>query len=204
MELQLSTISFSLIISTAVLLASTTAGYPFPYPPTSTETDFIRTSCQTTRYPETCFTTLFKYSGTIKHDPSRLAMAEIHVALSNATRMAGYVSKVSRHKGSDNTTESVAIRDCSSVFGDAVDEINKSQKEMKQLGWTGESVRFKLSNVQTWMSAALTNEDTCVDGFEDVVDGHVKAEVCDRVVAVKEVTSNALALVNSYADTIQD
>ncbi|KAI3816592.1 hypothetical protein L1987_16294 [Smallanthus sonchifolius] len=131
-------------------------------------------------------------------------MAAIHVALSNATRMAGYISKVFRHKCPNNTIESAAIHDCSSVFGDAVDEINKSQKEMKKLGWTGESVRFQLSNVQTWMSAALTNEDTCVDGFEDVADSDVKAKVRDRVVAVKEVTSNALALVNSYANTIRD
>ncbi|KAF5777250.1 putative pectinesterase [Helianthus annuus] len=201
MEVQLkSTIVFFLIISTTALLSSTTTGHPFP--PPSDEPDYIRTSCSTTRYPETCFSTLSKYSGPVQHDPSRLAMAAIHVALTNATRMAFYVSKVSHHKDSDNTTESAAIHDCSSVFGDAVDEISKSHKEMKRLGWTGESVRFQLSNVQTWMSAALTNEDTCTDGFEDVADSSVKTKVLDRVVAVKEVTSNALALVNSYADTI--
>ncbi|KAM0019965.1 putative pectinesterase [Helianthus debilis subsp. tardiflorus] len=197
MEVQLkSTIVFFLIISTTALLSSTTTSHPFP--PPSYEPEYIRTSCSTTRYPETCFSTLSKYSGAVQHDPSLLATAAIHVALTNATRMAFYVSKVSRH----NTTESAAIHDCASVFGDAVDEIYKSHKEMKRLGWTGESVRFQLSNVQTWMSAALTNEDTCTDGFEDVADSGVKTKVLDRVVAVKEVTSNALSLVNSYADTI--
>ncbi|KAI7754994.1 hypothetical protein M8C21_024476 [Ambrosia artemisiifolia] len=201
MEHQLSTMFFFLIISTTtVLLPSTTTGHPFP-PPTD-ETAYIRTSCSTTRYPETCFSTLSKYSRTIKHDPSRLATLAIHVALTNATRMANYVSKISLYKYSDNTTESAAIRDCSSVFADAVDEIYKSKKQMKRLGWTRESVRFQLSNVQTWMSAALTNEETCTDGFDDVEDGDVKDEVCGRVVAVKELTSNALALVNSYVDTI--
>ncbi|KAI3817293.1 hypothetical protein L1987_11082 [Smallanthus sonchifolius] len=199
MEVQLSTMFF-FFISTAVLLASTTSGQAFP--PTSYDTDYIRTCCETTRYPETCFTTLSNYSGAIQHDPYCLAMVAIHVALHNATHMANYVSNMSLQVGSSNTTESAAISDCSSVFGDAVDEIHKSQIEMRRLGLTGESLRFQLSNVQTWMSAALTNEDTCMDGFEGVAADDVKADVCDRVVAVKEVTSNALALVNRYADTI--
>lgn len=45
-----------------------------------------------------------------------------------------------------------------------------------------ELIRFQLSNVQTWMSAALTNEDTCSDGFDDVEDGPLKKEVCEMVV----------------------
>ncbi|KAI3733812.1 hypothetical protein L6452_13268 [Arctium lappa] len=199
MEVQLSTTLF-FFLTTTFLLASATAGHFFP--PTSDDTDYIRTSCESTRYPQTCFKSLSGYSATIRHDPNRLAQVSIHVALSNATHMANYVSNISRRADSGNTSESAALDDCSSVFGDAVDEIRRSQKEMKRLGLTGESVKFQLSNVQTWMSAALTNEETCTDGFEEVADGGVKADVCHRVVTVKEVTSNALALVNSYADKI--
>ena len=72
---------------------------------------------------------------------------------------------------------------------------------MRQLGATRlgvESFGFQMSNVQTWMSAALTDEDTCTDGFEDVANGSLKSDVCDRVTKVHKITSNALALVNSY------
>ncbi|KAJ0896351.1 putative pectinesterase [Helianthus annuus] len=213
MEVQLSTMFF-LLISTVVLPRSTTAGdalpptsgealAPTPAPePTSDDTEYIRSCCETTRYPDTCFATLSNYSGAVRHDSGRLATVAIHVALHNATHMARYVSNMSRQPDSGKTREFAALCDCESVFEDAVDQINKSIKEMRQLGWTGESVRFQLSNVQTWMSAALTNEDTCMDGFEGVADGGVKADVCGRVVAVEQVTSNALALVNRYADTI--
>lgn len=57
-----------------------------------------------------------------------------------------------------------------------------------------------MSNVQTWMSAALTNQETCTDGFEDVPDCPVKSDVNDMTVSVKQVTSNALALVNSFVN----
>ncbi|KAI3779095.1 hypothetical protein L2E82_08582 [Cichorium intybus] len=199
MEVQPST-TLLFFFSTTVLLASTTAGHPFF--PTPDDTNFIRQSCETTRYPDTCFASLSGYSGMVQRDSGRLAKMAIHVALSKATHMANYVSNITSQIDNDNTTESAAIHDCSSEFGDAVDEIKNSQREMKRLGWTGESVKFQLSNVQTWMSAALTNEDTCTDGFQDVADGEIEADVCSRVAAVKEVTSNALALVNIYADKI--
>ncbi|CAI9296910.1 unnamed protein product [Lactuca saligna] len=199
MELHLNTTLF-FFLSTTILLASTTASHPFF--PSPDDTDFIRSSCKTTLYPDTCFTSLSCYSGTIHHDSGRLAKVAIHVALYNATDMGNYVSNLSLHSDYRNTKETAAIHDCSSLFQDAVDEIKDSFNEMKRLGWTGESVKFQLSNVQTWMSAALTNEETCTDGFQEVADDDIKADVCSRVVAVKEVTSNALALVNDYADNV--
>lgn len=57
-----------------------------------------------------------------------------------------------------------------------------------------------MSNVQTWMSAALTDEETCTDGFEDVPNGPVKSDVSAKATGVKQVTSNALALVNSFVN----
>lgn len=65
---------------------------------------------------------------------------------------------------------------------------------------TGESFKFEMSNVQTWMSAALTDQETCTDGFQDVDDSSLKTEVVDRVGEVKKYMSNALALVNRYVE----
>lgn len=60
--------------------------------------------------------------------------------------------------------------------------------------------RFQMSNVQTWMSAALTDQETCTDGFEGVPDCPLKSDVNEKSTCVKQVTSNALALVNSFAN----
>lgn len=202
MKIQLPS-TFFFFMSTTVLIL-TTATVANPLPPTSGDTDFIRTSCRTTLYPQICYTSLSSYSSAVQQDPGRLARVAIGVTLSKATHMAKYVSNISRNADYDGSPRvAAAVHDCFSVFGDAVDEIRGSLRQMRRLGGSGESLRFQLSNVQTWMSAALTNEETCTDGFEDVPDGGVKAEVCDRAVKVKEVTSNALALVNSFANAIQ-
>ncbi|PSR91054.1 Pectinesterase inhibitor domain protein [Actinidia chinensis var. chinensis] len=165
--------------------------------------DFIRISCNATLYPDLCYTSLAGYASAVQADPARLARVAVAVSLSRARRTAKYLSNLSRtiDYGGDHRA-AAALHDCSSVFGDAVDQILDSLRQMRHLGSTsagGETLRFQMSNVQTWMSAALTNEDTCTDGFEDISDGAVKTAVNDRVVKVKEVTSNALALVNSYA-----
>ncbi|KAL2542515.1 Plant invertase/pectin methylesterase inhibitor superfamily protein [Abeliophyllum distichum] len=131
--------------------------------------------------------------------PGRLARIAVGISLSEAKLVPPYVSNLTRQAeyGPDPRAPN-ALRDCFTVFTDAVEQISNSLKQLGQLGSAGKAFVFQVSNVQTWMSAALTNEETCTDGFDDVPDCPVKTEVYDRVVKVKEFTSNALALVNSY------
>ncbi|KAJ6415344.1 hypothetical protein OIU84_004186 [Salix udensis] len=81
-------------------------------------------------------------------------------------------------------------------MGDSVDRLSQSVRE---LGHTGRAVGrdflWHMSNVQTWVSAALTDESTCLDGFAGhLMDGNVKAAIKRRITNVAQVTSNALAL----------
>ncbi|GAB4828741.1 hypothetical protein Ancab_018409, partial [Ancistrocladus abbreviatus] len=184
--------------------APAAAPVPAPAPATATNPiDFIRSSCNVTLYPDLCYTSLSRYANAVQTDHAHLARVAIGVSLTKASGMATYVSNLTREAeyGSDHRA-AASIHDCFSTLEDAVDQIRGSLKQMRQLGSAGsgnETVRFQLSNVQTWMSAALTNEDTCTDGFQDVAEGPIKSNVCNRVAEVKKFTSNALALVNSYA-----
>ncbi|GAB4840431.1 hypothetical protein Ancab_021198 [Ancistrocladus abbreviatus] len=204
----LSSLLFSLsllLLQTPTTNAYTTTSAPTAAP-SSNAIHFIRSSCSNTLYPEICYTSLSRYANAVQQDPAQLARIAIGVSLATARRMAIYVSKLSHNAeyGSDHRA-AAALHDCFSTFGDAVDQMHGSLKQMRQLGSAGtnnEALRFQLSNVQTWMSAALTNEDTCTDGFEDVAEGPVKSDVCSRVAGVRELTSNALALVNSYAASL--
>ncbi|KAK7310109.1 hypothetical protein RJT34_07385 [Clitoria ternatea] len=185
---------FSLLLLTstfAYLAAATTA--------TAGDTDFIRTSCNTTLYPELCFSSLSRYATVVQRSPAHLARVAVAVALAKAHRTAAYLSCQTTAIEDDS---GAAVRDCFDNMDDAVGEIRGSLHQLRRLGPESEpgSVRFGVSNVQTWMSAALTDEETCTDGFEGVAEGTVKRDVCDRVTMVKKFTSNALALVNSFAN----
>ncbi|CAI0445606.1 unnamed protein product [Linum tenue] len=86
------------------------------------------------------------------------------------------------------------LHDCLSNLDNAAEEICGSLKQMRQRGATrasGEAFRFQMSNVQTWMSVALTNEETCTKGVQGVGGGMA---VYARAAEAKNYTSIALAL----------
>lgn len=64
----------------------------------------------------------------------------------------------------------------------------------------GEDFTWHISNVETWVSSALTDESTCSDGFAgNAMNGKIKTSIRARMVNIAQVTSNALSLVNQYA-----
>lgn len=95
------------------------------------------------------------------------------------------------------------MTDCVEELSDAVDELRKSIEEMGQMGRSrSSSTNFGLmvNDVQTWVSAALTDESTCTDGFQgNAMNGKMKVEVRGRIVNIAHLTSNALALINRFA-----
>lgn len=182
---------------------ASTTGDESPTTGNDGDAEFIRSSCNSTLYPDICYTSLSRYANAVQQNPGQLARIAIAVSLSKVHRTASYISNLTRIADySSNSRGALALHDCFSNLDDAVDEIRGSLKQMRQIGAAGAgggSFLFQMSNVQTWMSAALTDEETCTDGFQDVPDCPMKEDISKRVTNVKKFTSNALALVNGYA-----
>jgi len=110
-------------------------------------------------------------------------------------------------KGNNTTTKgkrgAYAMKDCMELLKDAFDELKMSVEEMERASPEASDFRFRVNNVQTWVSAALTDDDTCMDGLEQ---GEKNTEdykrIRDEVVKVAHLTSVALALINNYAATV--
>lgn len=97
--------------------------------------------------------------------------------------------------------QQAAIKDCADEVEDSFNRVNNSYSEMKSLDQaTGEEFTWHMSNVETWISAALTDDTTCMDGFSDpATSGKIKESVRAHITSVAHYTSNALALINSFA-----
>ncbi|XP_054822857.1 pectinesterase inhibitor 9-like [Prosopis cineraria] len=191
-------VTFYNLHTTTVAVRSAGAG-------NSDSTSFIRTSCGITLYPDLCVSSLSSYKNAIQHNHAILARAAVTVSLARAQTMASYVSNLLRRANSDDTTS--ALRDCSYSLGVAVDNIRGSLKEMERMSdknaVNGEKFRFQMSCVQTWMSTAMTEQQSCSQRFDAVRDGSVKTDVRGRVTEVKKFISNALALVQSYGNNVR-
>ncbi|KAL0400886.1 UNVERIFIED_CONTAM: hypothetical protein Slati_4118500 [Sesamum latifolium] len=160
-------------------------------------TEFIRTSCSATSYPRLCYSALASHASTIQQDPKLLAHAALSVSLDTARSTSVDMVKLSRSTGM--TPRQVgAMRDCVEELSDSVEQLRKSVAEMNQM--KGSKFELMMSDIQTWVSAALTDDDTCMEGFAGkFMNGAVKTAVRARIVNVAHMTSNALALINSFA-----
>ncbi|XP_039686438.1 pectinesterase inhibitor 3 [Medicago truncatula] len=142
--------------------------------------DLVHSSCIHSRYPKLCLRTLSNYTGPTK-SPLDIAQAALHISLAHAKRVSKYLrSSKSEAHGSNSSLskrQQAGLSDCKEQIADSVDELGRSLEELQ------------MSNALTWVSAALTDGDTCLDG-------NVRADVKKRVSDVARVTSNALYLIN--------
>ncbi|KAG5596184.1 hypothetical protein H5410_037416 [Solanum commersonii] len=161
----------------------------------SSGSDIVRSSCVHASYPTICIRTLSSYSGSAINTPQDLAQAAVKITLSRAHKASGFLSQVKvgskREKG--------ALSDCIEQMGDSMEELRKSLSELKHLR-RGNAFKWQMSNLETWVSAALTNEDTCLDGFKEI-DGKIRSDVKRKITNVARVTSNALYLINRLDDS---
>ncbi|KAH7692640.1 Pectinesterase protein [Dioscorea alata] len=175
-----------------------------PTTTTTNTTDFIRTSCNATLYPSLCINSLSSYASTVRHDPRQLAHAAISVSADRASAASAFVSRLSANSSKSlSSRDAGAVKDCVETMKDSVDKLRNSVKEIEKiLGRVGKrEFAWCVSNVQTWVSAALTDENTCMDGLKSMNNKNngavlVRVGINKKVVEVVHTTSNALALVN--------
>ncbi|KAM0042892.1 putative pectinesterase [Helianthus debilis subsp. tardiflorus] len=159
-----------------------------------TNVEFIKASCGMTAYPTLCFNSLSTRAGAIQASPKLLAQTALSVTLHMTRTTSSSMVKLSQVHGMTRR-EVAAMKDCIELLNDSVYNLKQSLEEMSRPG--SKDSELVMSDIQTWVSSALTDEDTCTEGFMD--DPKMKRVVRGKIVNVAHLTSNALALVNSYA-----
>ena len=178
-----------------IFLALLTCAAAAPTP--NATQDLVISSCLHARYPHVCVRTFSNYVGPAK-TPKDLAQAAVRISLAHARRAYSFLHSLAPLSSAGpsetaNKRQQVALSDCLGQLSDTVEELSKSLNELQHL--RVETFQWQMSNAQTWVSAALTNGDTCLDGFS-TVDGKLKAKVNRRINDVAKVTSNALYMIN--------
>ncbi|XP_031265896.1 pectinesterase inhibitor 4-like [Pistacia vera] len=158
---------------------------------------YILTSCNSTTYPADCYKSLKSYYNTIKTDPLKLCKTSLKVTLKTARNTSALVSSIAK-QGGLSSAEKAIVKDCIDEISDSIDELKDSLDEMEHLG-TGSRLHLQIANIQTWVSAALTDENTCTDEIDEgnKVSKSVKNKIRKSVVNLAKQTSNSLALINN-------
>ncbi|KAI3778107.1 hypothetical protein L2E82_07136 [Cichorium intybus] len=186
----------NLILTLFILAVFFLAGTTADETPSS---DFITSSCTNTTYPDLCVQTLSPYARIIQHNPALLARVSLNVTLNRSDSAQAYLHKLTQSKWL-NSRERSAVGDCLEEVNDSVDRVRNSIREFNGVErFKGREFVLHMSNVQTWISSALTDENTCMDGFSGQ-DGRVQSSVRAQITDVAHFTSNALALINHFAE----
>lgn len=216
-----------LAMAAASATQATAAEAAAPCSTTKTEStsssSFLRARCATTRYPDVCYDSLLPYASTFQTSHVKLAVAAADVAAAHLRAFSARVKDMLLHRGGGSEEAAASsgggaarvdavLHDCASTISAAANLAKRSSAELTRLdadtaastetSTSGGSrqARWQLSNAKTWLSAAMTNEGTCSDGFEDAGAAATASpagkEVAAGVASVTQHTSNALALVN--------
>ncbi|PWA36407.1 pectinesterase inhibitor domain-containing protein [Artemisia annua] len=166
--------------------------------PTRSNTIFIHKSCNTTLYPQLCYLYLSRFATRIGTSPRLLAQTALAATLSNTRQTTKKLLAYSRtHKLTKR--EMSALKDCFEEIDDSAYELHKSMVEMGKVHM-GSEFSFNMNSIETWVSAALTDDDTCTDGFSSKnMNGELKIMVRKHVLNIAHLASVALSFVNNFA-----
>ncbi|XP_047334163.1 pectinesterase [Impatiens glandulifera] len=150
----------------------------------------IQMLCASTDYKQTCLDSLTKYvssNPTKPKQPKELLQASISVI---ATDLQNVYNKISKIKF-DTPELKGAFEDCKVLFEDAKEELNASIANVHKQTIT--KLPSSTPNLNNWLSAVLSYQETCIDGFPE---GKTKTDLQSALKSVKHLTSNSLAIVN--------
>lgn len=161
--------------------------------------NYVEEACSVTRYHDLCIRSLTPFANTAKDNPSIWARAGVSVTIGEAKRVARYLktwTNSNKTTGFRKGRNTVALFDCVECFQSTLDNLYRSLDVLRKL--SASEFSSQVEDVTTWVSAALTDEDTCLDGFEDQRRKRIESLI-SRVSNASYLTSNALALVNKLA-----
>ncbi|XP_076886440.1 pectinesterase inhibitor 9-like [Bidens hawaiensis] len=184
-------------IALSLFISLTIFGFSGTVDSSSSARAYLEAQCRTSVYRDLCVETLLPYVSKTILGPQQLAQVSLIVCLSKAKQTKEYVNMVATHLNESNQ----AIEECLDHINNGVNQITLSVKEFQRMGIDGEE-KFVLheGNVQSWVSAGLTDVDMCIDGLlGDGIKGREKAIIKAKFLNVKQLASNSLSLFNRFA-----
>ncbi|KAK9292194.1 hypothetical protein L1049_020156 [Liquidambar formosana] len=155
-------------------------------------TQSISRTCSKTRFPTLCVNSLLDFPGSLSASDSDLVHISFNMTLQHFGK-ALYTSSEISNLQMDTRVRS-AYEDCLELLEESVDALSRSLISVSPSSPGGNKQPVgSTQDVITWLSAAMTNHDTCTDGFSEV-SGYVKDQMAQRLKDLSELVSNCLAI----------
>ncbi|GFP82148.1 pectinesterase/pectinesterase inhibitor u1 [Phtheirospermum japonicum] len=165
----------------------------------------VKSTCAATLYPELCVSTIraaAPAASAIQSSKDVLITA-LNYTIYTVERNYFTVKKIGERRSKSLTArEKGALHDCLEVIDDTLEELKESEAELKDYGFKNYTLADHKENLMTLLSAAQTNQESCLDGFShDNADKQVRKTLLAGQKHVFKLVSNVLAIVKNLSDT---
>ncbi|KAB2029200.1 hypothetical protein ES319_D05G146800v1 [Gossypium barbadense] len=163
----------------------------------------VKSACSGTFYPDLCFSAVTTVpAGTAKKVRSQKDVIELSLNITTTAVEHNYfkIKKLLARK--DLTTrEETALHDCLETIDETLDELHEAVEDLHEYP-NKKSLTQHADDLKTLMSAAMTNQETCLDGFShEGADKKIREVLIDGEKYVEKMCSNALAMIKNMTDT---
>ncbi|KAL4178878.1 hypothetical protein AMTRI_Chr13g117350 [Amborella trichopoda] len=161
----------------------------------------IKALCNLAVYPDSCFSSLSPIANVNHLDPESLFKLSLEVALKEISNAASLPEKLTRKL--NDTAIAPALEVCSQVLTDAVDQLNITitSVECNSRNLAGILSQENVDDLKSWLSAAITDVETCLEGFEDANQVLV-SQIHESLRNSTEFTSNSLAILAGITNVL--
>jgi len=162
----------------------------------STSVKSIQSFCQPVDYRETCEKALKEAAGNAT-SATDLAKAIFKVT-SDRIEKAVRESAVLNDLKNDPRT-SGALDNCRELLDYAIEDLKTTFDRLG--GFEMTNFKSAVDDLRTWLSSALTYQETCLDGFENTTTA-AAGKMRKALNSSQELTENILALVDEFSETL--
>ncbi|ESW12995.1 hypothetical protein PHAVU_008G158900 [Phaseolus vulgaris] len=160
-------------------------------------TQAISRTCSKTRFPTLCVNSLLDFPGSTTASEQDLVHISFNMTLRHVSR-AFFASSGLSFAATEPKVRA-AYEDCLELLEESMDSLSRSldsilsPSAISNGGGLRSGSDGSTEDVITWLSAALTNHDTCAEGFEES-SGSVKNQMVNNLKDLSELVSNCLAI----------
>lgn len=137
----------------------------------------LKSSCSNTRYPELCFSAIASVPEKVVKISSQKDVIEASLNLTEIAVQHSFftVEELLVNRSTFLTKrEKTALHDCLETIDETLDDIHKAEEDL-DIYPSGKSLSQHADDLKTLLSAAMTNVETCLDGFShDGADKHIR------------------------------
>ncbi|PIA43270.1 hypothetical protein AQUCO_02000596v1 [Aquilegia coerulea] len=167
----------------------------------------IKAVCSVTQYPESCFSSLSSSlkDSNIKNaaDPEQLFKLSMQIALNELSKLSSIPDKLIPNINEDPLVKAT-LQNCKVLFEDSIDELNSSISSMEVVPGQNLLTSIKIEDIKTWVSTAITNQETCLDGLDETKKSELLSQMKIAMKNSTEFSSNSLAIVSKIMTVLDD